>query len=60
MTNLTEEDRQKMDSAAIDAQNDLENVSDEALAKVANWWKKWYLKAGHRRLARILLEFASE
>ena len=58
---FTEEDRQAMDNAAADAENDAaENVPDEALQEVANWWKKWFLKAGHKRLARILLQYASK
>jgi len=55
---FTEEDKQKMDNAAVDAQNDLENVSDEALTEVANWWRRWVSKAGHRRLGRVLLQYA--
>ena len=55
---FTEVDKQKMDDAAVDAQNDLENVSDEALAEVAAWWRKWFSKTGHKRLGRVLLEFA--
>ena len=55
---FTEADKEKMDDAAVDAQNDLENVSDEALTEVAAWWRKWFSKAGHKRLGRVLLEFA--
>ena len=57
---LTDEDRQKMDNAAVDAQNDLEDVSDEALNIVANWWRKWASKAGHKRLGRVLLQYADK
>lgn len=58
---FTEEDKQAMGSAAVDAENDAaENVPGEALAEVANWWKRWYIKAGHKRLARILLQYASK
>lgn len=51
-------DKQAMDDAAIDAQNDLVNVDipDEALIQIGNWIKKWYMKAGYKRLGRILLE----
>ena len=56
---FTDEDRQAMDSAAVDAENDA-GVSDETMIEVANWWKRWYLKAGHKRLARILLQYASK
>ena len=57
---LTDEDRQKMDNAAVDAQNDLEDVSDEALNIIANWWRKWVSKAGHKRLGRVLLQYADK
>lgn len=63
---FTDEDRQAMDSAAVDAENDAaENIPDEPLNVVANWWKKHYIKAGHKRLAakylqRILLRYASK
>jgi len=46
----------EMDAAAIDAQNDLVNVDQESLEKVTEWWKKWYLKCGHKRLGRILVK----
>ena len=58
---FTEEDKQAMDSAAVDAENDAaENVPGEALQEVANWWSRWYMKAGHKRLARVLLQYASK
>ena len=55
---FTQEDKDEMDGAAISAEQDLELVSNEVLAEVAGWWSKWYLKAGHKRLARILLQYA--
>jgi hypothetical protein len=27
--------------------------------KILGWQKKWYLQAGHKRLERILVEFAN-
>ena len=56
---FSEADKKAMDDAAIEAASDL-SVSDEALAEVANWWNKWYLKAGHKRLARVLLQHAKK
>ena len=41
----------------------LEDMSDEQLlgaTKILAWQKKWYLQAGHKRLGRILVEFAKE
>ena len=46
----------KMDNAAVDAQNDLVELDPEAVKVVSEWWKKWYLKAGHKRLGRILVK----
>lgn len=46
----------EMDDAAIEAQNDLVNVDQEAIEKVRIWWEKWYRKAGHKRLGRILIK----
>jgi len=53
-------DPQAMDNAAAEAENDLLNVDEQALVKVANWWRKWYMKAGHKRLGRILLQYAEK
>jgi hypothetical protein len=44
-----------MDMAAEAAQKDLETLDPEAVKAIAKWWKKWYLQAGHKRLARIIL-----
>ena len=52
-------DPTKMDNAATDAENDLLEVDDKALVVVANWWKKWFGKAGHKRLGRILLQHST-
>jgi len=46
---------QDMDNAAADAENDLINIDKEAINAVAEWWKKWYMKTGHKRLGRVLL-----
>ena len=48
-----------MDSAAIEAQNDLtEMIDHDALEQshIVEWWEKWYKKAGHKRLGRILVK----
>lgn len=47
---------EQMDIAAADAQNDLVNVDPEAVEKVRVWWEKWYRKAGHKRLGRIIVK----
>ena len=57
---FTEADKAKMDNAAADAQNDLVDMPDEALTIVANWFKKWYLTAGYKRLGRVITEYADK
>jgi hypothetical protein len=40
----------------------LEAMSEEernGAKKVLSWQKKWYLQAGHKRLGRIIVEFAT-
>ncbi len=27
----------------------------EAVSHIADWWRRWYLLAGHKRLGRILM-----
>jgi len=38
----------------INANSDL-TTYHAALNLVADWWERWYLKAGHKRLAYILM-----
>lgn len=57
---FTDQDKQAMDNAAADAENDLINYPEEHIATAANWLKKWYMKAGYKRLGRVLLESAKE
>lgn len=45
----------QMDHAAEAAAEALTALSPEAVQTVAKWWKDNYMKAGHKRLARILL-----
>ena len=28
--------------------------------QVADWWKRWYMEAGHKRLGRVLLKYATK
>lgn len=46
---------QDMDNAAADAENALIDIDKEAINAVAEWWKNWYMKTGHKRLGRVLL-----
>jgi hypothetical protein len=49
-----------MDNAANEAEKDLENVPNDILLPTAKWVKKWYLKAGYKRLGRILVNIAGK
>lgn len=44
----------KMDLAANNAAQDLK--CSMTLADIQAWWRRHYLRAGHKRLARVLLE----
>lgn len=53
----------QMDADAKSAREEFKKMSansDEATFEasrglIASWWEKWYLKAGHKRLAYILV-----
>jgi hypothetical protein len=48
----------EMDAAAKSAAEDLARIRDEnpeAVALMVEWWKRHYLGAGHKRLARVLI-----
>lgn len=54
----------KMDIAAEDAKKELSQLIDdtaesqltsEAVSSIASWWRRWYPRAGHKRLGRILM-----
>ena len=47
-----------MDAAAKEAKYELNQLNLVAIAEVAQWFKKWYMQAGHKRLGRILIQEA--
>ena len=51
---------EEMDLAAQAAAEELGDGQDYTVADLASWWKKWYLRAGHKRLGRILLKYAKK
>jgi hypothetical protein len=54
---ITEEMQKGMDEAAEAALEELDQHFNEWSAQdLAGWWIKWYLKAGHKRLGRILVK----
>jgi len=54
------EEMAKMNAAADEAKADLAKMIEDdpnllpTVLKLAAWWKKWFMKAGHKRLGRIL------
>ncbi len=54
-------DMAKMDDAAAEARTKLEkNIGSWSALDVAAWWKDSYMRAGHKRLGRILVELAKK
>jgi len=49
-----------MDEAAKLAKDEFEKFPDETKKIIASWLRKWYLKAGYRRLGRQLVAYAKE
>ena len=50
---------EQMDAAAREAQNDFSDMVDHEMLEnshIVEWWEKWYKKAGHKRLGRILVK----
>lgn len=47
---------EEMDRAAERAKAELNLLPLYDVLTVAYWWKGWYLKAGHKRLGRILID----
>jgi hypothetical protein len=51
-----EETKAEMDAAAKVAEVDLKKLDKKSVAVVAEWIKKHYLKAGYKRLCRMLIK----
>jgi len=49
-----------MDAAAGEAEKDLNTIDQAAVETIAAWWLKWYMKAGHKRLGRIMVKLAKK
>lgn len=47
-----------MDTAAAEAKEKLKDLPKEVVSVVAKWFKDHYLKAGHKRLGRMLVAIA--
>jgi len=50
----------EMDAAAEQAEKELANLDQEAVKAVAAWWSKWFMKAGHKRLGRLMVKIAKK
>jgi hypothetical protein len=50
----------EMDAAAEEAEKDLATLDQVAAKTIAVWWLKWYMKAGHKRLGRIMVKLAKK
>ena len=56
---MAEVDSTKMDNAANDASEELDKLLEEypdGVNAVKDWVKKWFLKAGYKRLGKILAD----
>jgi hypothetical protein len=49
-----------MDEAAEKAKADFQSLPDDTKRLAAAWVRKWYLKAGYKRLGRFLVAYAKE
>lgn len=47
---------EEMDAAAKEAEQELQKIDPKIVDTLGEWWFKWYLKAGHKRLGRILVK----
>lgn len=50
----------EMDAAAQEAEKDLATLDQAAVQTIAVWWSKWFMKAGHKRLGRIMVKLAKK
>uniref|UniRef100_A0A7C4XEF9 PFL domain-containing protein n=1 Tax=candidate division WOR-3 bacterium TaxID=2052148 RepID=A0A7C4XEF9_UNCW3 len=57
---ISEELLANMDRAASQAKEEFDSLSDDVKIEFARWMRKWYLKAGYRRLGRIVVAYAKE
>ena len=58
-------DPQAMDNASIDAESELSDASAEpdleaGINWMIDWWHRWFMKTGHKRLGRTLVSYAKD
>lgn len=49
-----------MDQAAVQAKQEFTAFPEEAKQLMSEWMRNWYLKAGYRRLGRIMVAYAKD
>ena len=49
-----------MDEAARQAAEEFEKLPEETKKQASAWIKKWYLKAGYKRLGRLMVAYAKK
>ena len=47
-----------MDKAAVIAEQEFKAMSQHITVPMARWWLKHYGKAGHKRLGRMMVQYA--
>jgi hypothetical protein len=47
-----------MDEAAEKAKEDFKTLPEETKKLAAGWMRRWYLKAGYKRLGRFMVAYA--
>ena len=52
--------QQRMEDAANEAEQDLGNRSNDVVQPMAQWFQKWYVKAGYKRLGKIMVNIAKK
>ncbi|MEO0106706.1 MAG: hypothetical protein ABIL70_06525 [candidate division WOR-3 bacterium] len=57
---VNEELLANMDKAASQAKEEFDKLPEEVKIEFARWMRRWYLKAGYRRLGRIAVNYAKE
>jgi uncharacterized protein (DUF305 family) len=58
---MAEKEPNSFDAEALKAEAELKPLVEaltpeqkQAIAKLQQWWSRWYMKAGHKRLGRLI------
>ena len=59
--NFTRYSTEEIEKFHTEAHNELiENFYEWKINDLMDWWQKWYMKIGHRRLGRMLVQLERE